>query len=156
MKTATPAEIATELTKSIVQHRCSDQRLRQLARRLSCEDPVLVGDALLGYWATEIQEEDEYGPQKFLATLLFVLNPPTTLVLEEIVLGLKKWNLSVEEFPWCLALQFGEARLLRALEVLAEEAPRDMALARAVETMRYWLRQDYRALRDGAEAGLRP
>jgi hypothetical protein len=153
MKTATSTEIATELTKSIVQHGCSNQRYRQLARRLSQEDPALVGDALLGYWATEIREEDEYWPQKFVAALLFVLNPPTTLALGEILAGLKKWNLSVQEFPWYLALQFGEERLLHELEVLGQESPGDVALVQAVETMRYWLRKGYRAARAGDEMG---
>jgi hypothetical protein len=86
-----------------------------------------------------------------VASLLFVLNPPTTLPLNYLVLGLSKWNLSVEELPWYLAIQFGEERFLHELDIIEQESSNNEDLIRAIHTARRWLQHDYRASRSRYE-----
>lgn len=150
MKTSTKNDIMIEFNKSIIQHGCSVQRWLQLKSRLSKEDLLLVGDCLLIYWESDLTEGD-YNAQRFVASLLFVLNPPTTLPLNSILLGLSKWNLSVEEFPWYLATQFGEERFLHELDILEQESSNNEDLTRAIHTARWWLQHDYRASRSRYE-----
>lgn len=143
MKTDTTTEIIFEVRKSIEQHHCSQQRHQQLKLNLSQQDPLLVGDALLQYWLTLRDPGTQFDAQQFVASLLFALNPTTSLSLPEILAGLSGWNLSVEEFPWYLALQFGKEQVLRAVQEIETTAPDPISLVRAAETFRYWLKADY-------------
>ena len=143
MKTRTQEEIISEVHKSIFQHRSSRQRFRQLKSILSKNDPRLVGDALLSYWRTLVDQH--YEAQLFVASLLFALNPPTSISLSDILKDLTIWDCSVEEFPWYLALQFGKDTVLQELHSLVDANPEDETIMRAAETMRYCLKIDYTA-----------
>jgi hypothetical protein len=143
MKTGTADEIILEVRKSVEQHQCSQQRHRQLKLNLSQKDPLLVGDALLQYWLTLYDPGSQFNAQQFVASLLFALNPPTSLSLPEILVGLPSWNLSIEKFPWYLALQFGKEQVLHAVRGFERTAPDPTLIVRAAEAFRYWLGMDY-------------
>ncbi len=113
------------------------QRWEQLRLRLAEDDSRLVGDALLEYWPTLRAYEE----QLFVARLLFALNPSTSRSLDEILVTLGNWDLSVEEFPWYLANKFGEGALLRKLRALEEGGSEDEKLIRAIATARCWLKR---------------
>lgn len=139
MKTSTHDVILMEIRRSVRPDRLDEQRYRQLRARLAREDPALVGDALLGYWERETGE-DAYFAQEFVASLLFVLNPPASRSLRQLLLGLRNWNLSVEEYPWYLGRQFGREAVLSELDVLHEELGEGGVSDRHADTLRYWLR----------------
>lgn len=145
MKTDTIDEIILEVRKSVEQLQCSPQRYQQLKLNLSQKDLLLVGDALLQYWLTLRDPGTQFDAQQFVASLLFALNPTTSLSLSEILAGLSNWNLSVEEFPWYLAMQFGKEQVLRAVQELETTASDSTSLTRAAETFRFWLKADYLA-----------
>ncbi len=139
MKTNTKDAIILEVKQSLPPHYdyFNQQRWEQLRSRLAQEEPKLVGDALLTYWPTL----QTYIEQTFVARLLFTLNPSTSLSLDEILVALSNWNLSVEEFPWYLTNQFGEEEVLQELRALEERGSRDEKLIRATETFRWWLKR---------------
>lgn len=145
MKTGTATEIIWEVRKSVEQLQCSPQRHRQLKLELRQKDPRLVGNALLQFWRTLNHPTDQFNAQEFVASLLFALNPTTSLSLSEILTDLPNWNPSVEEFPWYLALQFGKEQVLRVVQELEATTPDSTSLARAAETFRFWLKADYLA-----------
>ncbi len=146
MQVATKNEIIEEVKKSVERHHCSKQRYQQLKLSLSKTDSLLTGDALLDYWGTLDDPDTQFEAQQFVASLLFALNPSTSVTLNRILRELPNWNLSVEEFPWYLATQFGEEQVLRELRALEDTLP-DEAFARAAETVRRWLQADYTATR---------
>jgi hypothetical protein len=146
MQTTTKNEIIEEVKKSVERHHCSKQRYQQLKMSLSKADSLLTGDALLDYWCTLDDPDTQFEAQQFVASLLFALNPCTSVTLSRILRRLSNWNLSVEEFPWYLATQFGEEQVLLELRIL-EDSLRDIAYARAAETVRRWLQADYTTIR---------
>ena len=148
MKIDTKDEIIEEIRESVEQHACSAQRFRQLKSALSASNSPAAGDALLECWQTLTSPDEQFVEQEFVAGLLFVLSPATSLTIGQVLAGLRNWNLSVEEYPWYVALQFGEDELLQELSVFEEESGDDPALARAADAMRYWLRADYVAERE--------
>jgi hypothetical protein len=143
MKTSTNDEIIKEVKKSISLYHCSIQRYRQLKSSLSRRDPKLVGDALLSCWAELVNSDagTMFAPQVFVASLLFALNPTTSQTLGEILSGIAGWNLSVEEFPWYLAQQFGKEQVLQELGVLESKRPADEGFSRAANAVQYWLKR---------------
>jgi hypothetical protein len=143
MRTTTREEIIDEVRQSLERHGASAQRYRQLKSALSRCSAPLVGDALLQYWQTLTEPDDQFVEQEFLAGLLLELNPPASVTLRQVLGSLRNWNLSVQEFPWYLALQFGENQVLEALHDLQSESPDDQVLLRAAETVRFWLQADY-------------
>ncbi len=145
MKTNTKEEIISEVHKSIHDHGCSAQRFRQLKSVLGKNDPSLVGEALLTYWHTLTNPDKPYQSQQFVASLLLALNPKSPFHLSSLTEDLANWNLSVEEFPRYLALQFGKDRVLQEFDVLVSNHPDNQAIVRAAETVRYWLKIDFDA-----------
>jgi hypothetical protein len=148
VKTTSKDEIIEEVRESIGRHVCSAQRFRQLKSALSKSSSPMVGDALLECWQTLTSPDEQFVEQEFVAGLLFVLNPATSLAIGQVLAGLRNWNLSVEEFPWYVALRFGEDELLQKLNTLEDESGGDPVLVRAAEAARYWLRADYAAERE--------
>jgi len=149
MRTTTEEEIIKELRKSVERHRDSAQRYRQLRSALSGSSTPVVGDALLQYWQTLVDPDGHFVAQQFVARLLLDLNPPTSLTLRQLLAGLRNWNLSVEEFPRYLALQFGEDRVRDALCELEGGSPGDEVLLRAAAAARFWLRPGWTRVRQG-------
>lgn len=80
----------------------------------------------------------EDGPAYFAARLLWELNPPCPLSREEAVRAmLAGWDISIEEVPFYLVRQFGEAELGTAVRQVEAETVEHQAMVR-LGTIRYW------------------
>lgn len=118
----------------------SARELEDLATVLRTAQPLELFWGLYQSFTAQPPGESRRYPQQALAgSLLLRLRPPCPLAADEAVRNiLGSWEVSVEEFPWYLALACGEDAIWNAI-VQLEAEPLDDRRRLALHTFRFWL-----------------
>jgi hypothetical protein len=78
------------------------------------------------------------GPAYRAACLLFLVNPVCPITCTDAIrMLLSNWDVSIEEVPWYLAVQFGKDAIRQAIDSFADEQLEHDQIIR-LTTIKYW------------------
>ncbi|MDJ1504226.1 hypothetical protein [Xanthocytophaga agilis] len=130
----TPEEVENEILISSEKAKDSgDLRIRQLIKiLLLVKDQEIIVEGVIRIF----ENTDNFLAQEFAGKVLEEINPQTHKDLKEVLTRtVKKWNVSVEQLPIWLQINYGLPEVQRVLE-----EPDTLKLdPNKIRTIRYWL-----------------
>ena len=120
-------------------HWKDDHKLRRFAQRLESIEDDIVFDALMSFFETDPYANGGYDRQDIAGTLLALRRPNPNRELTVILrTSAANYDLSIEQLPWYLALNYGRKTFRTAVrELMADEGLSEKE-HRALDTFLYW------------------